>query len=78
MKQLIFSNWGVFRVVRLVMGIAIIVQSFLFKDILLGIAGILFTAMALFNMGCCGVNGCSVPVQKKPESQKDISCEEVV
>ena len=78
MKQAILSNWNFMRFVRLVLGIAIIVQSVLVKDWTMGILGVLFTSMPIFNIGCCGVGGCATPVKKNTESTKDISYEEVV
>jgi Na+/alanine symporter len=73
MKQTIFSNWNFFRVVRLLAAIAIIVQAYLSKDIVLGIAGVMFGSMAIFNVGCCGVNGCATPIHKNTNTSKEIS-----
>ena len=66
------------RVLRLVMGIAIIVQAFVVKEIALGLAGLLFTGLAVFNAGCCGTSGCYSPSSKNVQPQKDIDHEEVV
>ncbi len=78
MKDAIFKNWTFFRVLRLMIGLAIIVQAFISKDTLFGAAGLLFTSMAVFNMGCCGGGGCATPPQKTDKNSKDISYEEVV
>lgn len=78
MKQSIVSNWNFFRFLRLVIGVAIIVQGILAKDIMFSIAGLFFTGMAVFNIGCCGTGGCSVPIKKAAQPTKDISYEEVV
>ena len=77
MIQKIFSQWNFMRAARLVMGIAILVQSYLSQDWMLAIAGVLFTVMPLFNMGCCATGGCAVPVSKKNQ-QKETTYEEVV
>ena len=77
MIQKIFSQWNFMRAFRLVMGIAILVQSVLSHDWMLAIAGILFTAMPLFNFGCCATGGCSLPVTKNNQ-QKETTYEEVV
>jgi hypothetical protein len=67
------------RFVRLVLGIAIIVQAVIARDWMMGILGTLFTSMPVFNIGCCGVGGCTAPVDKSnTESTKDITYEEVV
>ena len=78
MIQSILSNWNFMRFIRLVLGIAIIVQSVIAKDWTMGIIGVLFTSMPVFNVGCCGSNGCATPVKNNKEQTKDISYEEVV
>ncbi len=64
------------RFVRLGLGIAVIIQAIIYKDITMGILGLAFTAMPIFNVGCCGVNGCAVPT-KKNVTQKNTEYEEV-
>jgi hypothetical protein len=67
------------RFVRLVLGIAIIVQAVMAKDWTMGILGTLFTGMPVFNIGCCGLGGCATPpVKNNTEHKKDITYEEVV
>ena len=78
MKQAIFSNWNFMRFLRLVLGIFIIVQSVIVKDWAMGLLGLAFTAMPVFNIGCCGVNGCATPVKKSTETTKDVTYEEVL
>ena len=78
MKQAIFSNWNFIRSFRLIIGCAIIIQAIIAKDILFGFAGLLFTGMALFNVGCCGNGGCNTPVKNNIESKKNSTYEEVV
>lgn len=51
---------NIWRWLRILMGIMIIVQSFFQRDVLFGIAGLVFTLMAIFNVGCCGPAGCGV------------------
>lgn len=77
MKQVIFSNWNLIRVLRLIMGIAITVQAVMMKDVLFGIAGVLFTIMPLFNIGCATGN-CVAPPAKEKTVTKEIMYEEVV
>jgi len=78
MKQTILTNWTFFRFLRLIMGIAIVVQAVIAKDALFGLAGLLLTSMAVFNVACCGTGGCSTPSKKIAETKKDITYEEVV
>jgi hypothetical protein len=78
MKEVISNNWSFMRVIRLLAGIAIIIQAIANKDTVFGVAGFLFTIMALFNTGCCGTGGCDTPVKKTTKSTEEISYEEVV
>jgi hypothetical protein len=78
MKTLLFRNWNFFRILRLVLGIIIIVQAFVVKDVMFGIAGLLFSLMAIFNTACCGVGGCNVvSPRNKIQQSTDTSFEEV-
>lgn len=78
MKKTIFSNWTVMRFLRLAMGIAILAQAVMAKDMLFALAGIIFTAMPVFNVGCCGAAGCAALPPKKQNTTKEIMYEEVV
>jgi len=66
------------RIFRLVMGVIALGQAFYTKEFLIGAAGAFLVFMALANIGCCGVNGCSIrPVSKKPEENEEVSFEVV-
>ncbi len=79
MKQTIFSNWNFMRFLRLGLGLAITIQAAMAGDFTMGVIGILFTAMPVFNLGCCGTNGCSTPVKKNVSTtSKETSYEEVL
>lgn len=77
-KQAILSNWNFMRFLRLALGIAIIVQSAIAGNWAMAVVGLLFTAMPVFNIGCCGTAGCATPVKKSSETTKDTRYEEVV
>ena len=66
------------RFVRLGLGIAIIAQAIANKDSLFIFFGAAFSAMAIFNYGCCGASGCYVPPKNSNNTTTDISYEEVV
>lgn len=53
------------RWLRLGLGIAIIVQSIMAHDATAAIIGGLLAGMAIFNVGCCGTAGCSVPQKRQ-------------
>lgn len=78
MKQVIFGNWNFIRFLRLGLGIAIVIQSVMAANWVMGIVGLVFTAMPVFNIGCCGTAGCATPVKKTAQTAKDITYEEVV
>jgi hypothetical protein len=53
------TNWGFIRIIRLLAGIGTAIYGVLANDyIFLWIAG-LFLIQSLFNLSCCGYNGCS-------------------
>jgi hypothetical protein len=77
-KSTIISGWNFMRALQLFLGIMIIVQSIQDQRFSIAILGIVFTSMAVFNVGCCGAGGCGVPTKKNNTTTTDISYEEVV
>ncbi len=77
MRNRILDGWNFMRVLRLVVGLIVVVQAVITKDILFGTLGGLFTLMPLLNIGCCGSAGCNVPTRRSNKEVKDISYEEV-
>ncbi|EOR93402.1 hypothetical protein ADIARSV_3481 [Arcticibacter svalbardensis MN12-7] len=78
MKQTILTNWTFSRGFRLIIGIGIIVQAILSRDLAFSLVGLLFSSLAVFNVGCCGSGGCAVPTKNFTPSKKDSNYEEVV
>ncbi len=81
MKELILRNWTFMRALRLVLGIIIVVEAVMAKDLVFGLVGLFFSGMALLNTGCCGTGACYTPSVKRRDDQhttKEISYEEVV
>lgn len=75
----ISSNWHLMRVLRVVLAVAILVQSWYAKDSTTAVIGLMLLAMGLFNIGCCGPGGCYTPLKsKKPVSSNEPVYEEVV
>jgi len=62
------QNWGVMRIVRLVIGGYALVEAIKGQDTLMGLLGFVLVGMALLNVGC-GAQGCGIPIQKS--NQKD-------
>lgn len=79
MKNLLFAQWNLFRVIRLILGMGAIIQGIMNVDMMLVIAGIIIGGMAVLNIGCCGTSGCSVPSNRKQKlKEEEINYEEVV
>ncbi len=68
MFQKIVYNWTFIRFIRLILGVFIIIQSVQTQQYLMIIPGVIFAAMAIFSVGCCGNNGCAIP-RKKQENE---------
>lgn len=66
------------RFFRLVLALAVLVQAVITKDVLFALLGLGFTALPVFNVGCCGSGRCYVPPKKDTNDTKDIVYEEVV
>ena len=75
MKALL-QGWNVMRILRLVLGVVILVQGIVARDVVTIILGTALGGMALFNVGCCGANGCAVTYRKNL-NEKQISYEEL-
>lgn len=77
-KRVINTPWNFLRIVRLVVGVAVMAQGLLKTEYVLVLAGGLVAMMALFQVGCCGSSGCAVPQNEKRSAKKeDIPYEEV-
>jgi hypothetical protein len=66
------------RILRLMAGLAITVQGLYAADGWFAIAGMLFTALALFNLGCCGSMGCGYTNNTSSKNMEETTYEEVV
>jgi hypothetical protein len=78
MKCQILTNWTILRMLRLAIGIAILVQAIIAKDILFAFAGLIFTAMPVFNLGSCSAAGSEALPKRHQDKTKDIIYKEVV
>ncbi len=76
MKHQIFSNWNLFRILRFVLGIVIMIQAIYSHNYTFGIIGLLFSVMSVFNIGCCG-GTCTTNNFSKSNEPEDITYEEV-
>ncbi len=66
------------RFLRLIMGIVILIQAIMSKDVMIGFFAMLFIAMPIFNIGCCSVGNCATtPSKKIATKDEEINFEEV-
>lgn len=72
------KSWDFMRILRLVIGVFAAVQAIYTMDIILGIAAFVIGGMAIFNVGCCGVNGCSTNYKSSKKQNGDVKFEEVL
>jgi hypothetical protein len=83
MKVLI-TQWDWLRIIRLVMGVAVLWSAFVDRQPWLGAAGLLLLFQAATNTGC-GASGCGLPANTRPAAtheketatEKEINYEEV-
>ena len=74
----ILTRFNLMRALRLVIGVVGAGQAYITHDWLLGIAGVFLIAMGVFNIGCCGISGCQVPVRSsKPGNPESVEFEEI-
>lgn len=78
MKKAILNNWTLVRALRVIIGLVIIAEAIQRKDVISTIAASVFTALGLFNVGCCGSSSCALPVKRNELNNNDVSYEEVV
>ena len=77
--KVLTSNWHIMRIIRLILALAIIVQSWYMKDTTTAMLGLLLLASAVFNVGCCGPSGCATSIHSSKKSQgENTTYEEVV
>ena len=80
MFESLLRDWSFIRVVRLVLGIMLIGQSFQMQSWAIGLFGGLFVFQSITNTGCCGSTGGGVPrsnVRQTNKSTDEIEYEEV-
>lgn len=58
MKQKLFTNWHLMRIVRLGIGVWLLIAGIQMKDWVTGLLSIFFLYQAVTDTGCCGAQGC--------------------
>lgn len=70
-KETLFNNWNLMRWLRLGLGIYISVQAVETLSLFLGVVAVFFLFQAITNTGCCGTNGCALPMKKNSSGTKE-------
>ena len=70
------TGWNVVRIIRLLLGIAALIQGIIEKETWMFVAGGVLLLGAILNLGCCGSSGCSLPTPNQNKINK-IQYEEV-
>jgi hypothetical protein len=71
------QNWGIMRMIRLVIGAYALIEAYRGDDTLMAMLGLVLVGMALLNAGC-GAQGCGVPMNKSTGKEtEEVSYEEV-
>ncbi len=77
-RQTLFTGWNFMRWLRLGLGIFIAIQAVQTQDTLSGFIAAFFLFQAVTNTGCCGTNGCAMPISKKhSEDGEEVKFEEI-
>jgi hypothetical protein len=71
----ILANWNIFRLARLILGLAVVVSGIMDHEWMFAVAGGFLCLFALTNTGCCG-NGCGVAISKDT-GQKRVHVEQI-
>lgn len=67
----ITQGWNFGRVLRLVLGIAVLVQGAMVTDVTSIILGLIVSGTAVANIGCCGPAGCGVRTSRSQTSMRE-------
>ncbi len=77
-KQTLFTQWNLMRIIRLGAGLFLAVQAVQLHEVIAGFISTILLFQAFTNTGCCGVSGCAVPKTKKTLSPtEEVEYEEV-
>jgi hypothetical protein len=59
MKNIILNNWTFSRMLWVIIGMVIITEAILRKDLVTGVAGLVYTGMGIFNKTFCSLGACA-------------------
>ena len=71
------AQWNLMRTIRLILGLLILGEGAKTGQWILAFFGLLFTSMAIFNLGCCAGRNCSANLPKDSSKEEEVIFEEV-
>lgn len=77
MKQRLLTGWNFIRVLYLIAGVMMLVQSVADRQWMLALIGLYFAGMGLFAVGCAGGSCYAPPVSTSKHDLTDAEFEEV-
>ena len=66
----LFNGWNIFRLIRLAVGAFIIFEGIRTEMWMIFGIGVVFSLLALLNMGTCATGNCAIPPRDDMKSQK--------
>ncbi len=77
-RETLLTDWNLMRILRLALGIYVSVQAVETQSTISMIFAVFLLFQAFSNTGCCGSNGCAIPIKKNNSSKtEEIEYEEV-
>lgn len=78
MRNKLVYNWHLSRILRMLLAGFIIYEGYKSSEYLFIFMGLIFAAMALFNVGCCSLQSCETTIDSsKSANDSHIEFEEV-
>jgi hypothetical protein len=65
LKQRLLSGWNFSRIIYLIMGVLMVIQSIMMREYLMTAMGLYFSAMGLLGFGCASGNCFGNQCEKK-------------
>ncbi len=68
--------WNFTRVLRVSLGLAVMIAAIIQRDWMPGLFGLFFLYQGVYNVGCCGADGCEIPQRKSTVNGRQSTGEE--
>lgn len=77
LKQRLFTNWHLVRIMRLGIGMMLLVAGIQNKDWAMGLFSLFFLYQAVTDTGCCGTKGYCPPAVKRNPNATSIQTDQI-